>query len=242
MITEAIEKIMSLEKIDMVTIRDQNYVKAKDGITRLKKPEDHAIKPLVFHTLSGLVDYLDCEIDPLERHKLIFQVQDYNLVYLLGNLQPHNENNRFVFATAQCIKNTFKFNQWHLVEEFIISMQTSFEPSVQTEAIINLVGKIVSEHVKTTEDNGFAQTVQIRTGLTTKAEVQVQNPVSVHPWRTFTEIDQPETLAVLRFRKVKDDQLQVALFDSACEWWRRYAIMSIKHWLVDKVGSVPVLA
>lgn len=242
MIKEAIDKILDLEKIDLATIGDQTYVKAGQKIQRLKRPEEHAVKPLAFNTLTGLVDYLKCETDGLDRGRLLFHVADFNQVELIGNLQPGNENSRFVYAVAACLKNTFKFNQWHPVEEFIISMQTYFVPTEQIEAIINLVGKIVSEHVKTQEDNGFSQVVQIRSGLTTKAEVKVENPVAVCPWRTFVEIDQPRTLAVLRFRQSRENDLQVALFDSACEFWRRDAIQAIKIWLGDKVGSVPVLA
>lgn len=242
MITEAIDKIIDLEKIDLATIRDQTYVKANQNIKRLKRPEEHIVTPLAFRTLTGLVDYFNCEIDALDRQKLLFHVADYNQVNLIGNLQPSNENTRFFYAGAACMKTTFKFNQWHNVEEFIISMQTSFDMNEEAEAIINLVGKIVSEHVKTNEDNGFAQSVQVRTGLTTRSEVQVQNPVKLFPWRTFVEIDQPLTLAVLRFRELQGNQLQVALFDSACEWWRREAILSIKKWLLNQIEGVPVLA
>lgn len=242
MIKEAIDKILDLEKIDLATIGDQTYVKANQCINRLKHPDEHAPNPLVFNTLTGLIDYLNCAIDPLDRSKLAYHVVDFNQVDLVGNLQANNENVRFCYARATCLKDMFAFNQWHPVEEFIINMQTHFEPTEQIEAIINLVGKIVSEHVKTQEDNGFTQVVQIRSGLTTKAEVKVENPVTVCPWRTFVEIDQPRTLAVLRFRQSRENDLQVALFDSACEFWRRDAIQAIKAWLVDKVGSVPVLA
>lgn len=208
----------------------------------MQRPEDHHVKALQFTTLSGLVDYLFCSIDPIERTKLFFHVVNYNRVELLGAFQPHNDNTRFCYAVATCQKNTFTFNQYMAVEEFIVCMQTDFDQNQESEAIINLVGNIVSERVKTHEDNGFAQSVQVRTGLTTKSQVVIENPVALHPWRTFTEINQPQIHAVLRFKEGADHQLMVALFDSACEWWRRDAIKAIKEWLVDQVETVPVLA
>ena len=41
---------------------------------------------------------------------------------------------------------------------------------------------------KTNKDDGFTQTLEIKTGITTKEKVEVKNHVLLQPYRTFREV------------------------------------------------------
>lgn len=245
MIKEAMEHISALNAIDVKEIAGRQYVRAGQRVERLKQPDQHPIDPLQFATLTGLVDFIANGTDAIDRYKVALHVFDYNRVDLIGPIDPDNDNTRFCYARAECQKNAFRFGQWMAIEDFIINLQTNFDNTLggDVEGIIDLVGHIASEHIQTHEDKGFAQTIQVKTGLTTKSKVTVQNPVTVYPWRTFTEIKQPATLAVLRFAE-KNGQPHVALFESAGDLWRLEAIKSIKDWLKknEQLSTVSIFA
>lgn len=246
MITEAIDKILSLADVRTLRIGENTYVKSDQQIRRLIRPEDAPPKPIVFKTLTGFADYIEANPDGLDIEKTIIHVSDFNRVHLIGPMQPENENARFVYAMASDSRRVFPFRQWFPIEDFIIALQSDFSrvPDFPDDAddIIHLVGTIASEHVKTQEDDGFTQRVQIQSGLTTKSEVKVENPVYVRPWRTFGEILQPGTPAILRFQNRVNGPPHVALFDSGGEDWRLKAIALIKTWLESYFPEMNILA
>jgi hypothetical protein len=245
-IKEGIDKVLSLAGIQSFDMGSNTYIKGEQNVTRLKRPEERSPVPLEFITLTGLFDYIVANPDTLDPRTLVLHVEDYNRVELLGHLQPSNDNSRFYYATAICKRPAFRFGSWMSIEDFIIALQSDFardDASVDdVDKIVGLLGKVASEHVQTREDDGFSQTVQVRSGLTTKTNVKVENPVRVFPWRTFPEISQPETLAVLRFRKQGDGAPMVALFESGGESWRFEAIHAVKDWLTTAFPELNVFA
>jgi hypothetical protein len=245
MIRDAIDKILDLAPIQSVEIDRDTYVKMDQKVTRLKAPEEHAPKPLRFITLTGLADYIIANPDLLDPRNVVLHVTDFLRVECLGPLQPANDNVRFIYAVAHIDRPAFSFGKWMSIEDFIIALQSDFFRNADfddVDAIIDLLGKVASEHIQTREDDGFSQMVQVRSGLTTTSAVKVENPVRVFPWRTFAEVDQPETLAVLRFRKAGDGAPLVALFESKGESWRFEAIQSVKEWLTATFPEVHVFA
>lgn len=246
MLTEVVDKILSLAPIQTAEIDGQTYLKADQKIHRLRAPAQHPPAALTFATLGGLAEYVVANDDGLNLEEIILHVVDFNRVDLLGRLQPTNDNIRFCHAAAVCSRPAFRWGQWMAIEDFIIALQSDFaevegEPD-DVDGIIDMLGKVASEHVRTTEDDGFSQMLQVRTGLTTRANVKVENPVKVHPWRTFPEVKQPLTLAVLRFRNIENQAPRVALFESGGESWRYAAIAAIREWLAEVFPETTILA
>lgn len=246
MIEQAIDRVLQLAQIEKKEIDGLIYVRADQNVVRLKRPDQAQIKPLVFNTLTGLSDYIAANIDSLSPTGLTLHVEDFDEISLIGPIDPQNDNERACYATAVSDKKFFRFGQWQPIEDFIINLQTcfAFEPNEGGDAwsIIDLVGKIASEHIRESKDNGFTQTVQVKTGLTTRSEVTVKNPVELYPWRTFAEIEQPLTRAILRFKESREGLPTVALFEPISNQWRLDAIQSIKTWLQNHIEFMPVLA
>jgi hypothetical protein len=253
MIKEAIEKIIDLASIQHESfIGDGDvYVKRGQNVQRLKQPDQHIPEELTFTTLTGLVDYIETNPDALEMSKLILHVAAADRVALVGPLQPSNDNIRFCYATASVTSaNTaFQFGYWYQLEDFIIRLQADFARPEgiddDADAIIELLGKVANENIQTNTDDGFSQTIQVRSGLTTNSTVKVENPVRVHPWRTFREVEQPEVLSVLRFKKSgRDNDLPVAaLFEAGGGSWQLEAIKRVRAYLLEELsGFVKVLS
>lgn len=246
MIKEAIETVLGLAPITTHAIDENVYCKAGQQVVRLKRPDQLPPKKCVFNTLTGLVDYIETNPDDLDPFKLFLHIVDYGAVDLVGPLQPDNDNLRFIYAAANAEGLQFTFDHWFPVEDMIIALQTCFArpDGIETDvdAIINLIGNIASERIHNQADDGFSQRVEIRSGLTAKSSVKVENPVRVRPWRTFVEIMQPETLAVLRFREKENGLPHVALFQSKSLAWRAEAMASVRDWLRDKLPTMKIFS
>lgn len=72
-------------------------------------------------------------------------------------------------------------------------------------------------------------------GIASKADAEVPNPVSLRPYRTFHEIEQPESLFV--FRMKERDGMNCAIYEADGGAWRNTAIQSIKKYLDDFVKT-----
>jgi len=241
MIKEAIDRILSLSKIRTFTKDDQTYT--KDSISRIKRPEQTAVLSLNLRNLAGLIDYIE-NIPELHRDHLIMVIKSPVMVSLMSEINPVNDNTQFEFANAKMELEGFQFGGWHDLEGFIIQLLGKFEATPDRDGILEMLANLSNENVVDVNDNKFTQKLQVKTGLTTKANVEVKNPVLLKPFRTFREVNQPESNFVLRYRNDKrgggGGGIEAALFEGDGGRWQLEAIANIKAYLVQKV-SIPVI-
>lgn len=80
------------------------------------------------------------------------------------------------------------------------------------------------------KDNGITQQVKVQTGIQLAGMENIRPIVRLEPYRTFPEIDQPESDFLLR---VKDDQ--VGIFEADGGMWKLYAKTLIKAYLENEL-------
>ena len=187
------------------------------------------------------MDYLKLNVDRLEIDQLIIHVVDPFLVNLVGPLQPTAGNIRFRYVSA--VTNTTgagggmqNFNRYLRCEDFIIWLLSAFQKNDELEQVVYMVANLTNELIKQNIDNGFSQQIQIKDGLTTRAEVKVKNPVSLIPLRTFREVEQPLCQFVLRFQNSgqgANAEPMVALFDSDHGQWAIDAVAAIRKYIAN---------
>ena len=68
----------------------------------------------------------------------------------------------------------------------------------------------------TSEDNGVTQTVEARKGIALKAREQVKPRVPLCPFRTFLEVEQPESEFLVRMREGGE----IGLFEADGGMWK----------------------
>jgi hypothetical protein len=68
------------------------------------------------------------------------------------------------------------------------------------DIMLKVVGNIKEETVNTIGDDGVSQAVVAKMGVATVANVKVPNPVVLKPYRTFVEVDQPESEFIFRMQ------------------------------------------
>jgi len=236
-----LDRVLELSKIRTTTVGDITYTK-ENIFRRIKAPEQVPPETLKFNNLIALVDYLDrvsVVIDPtyveyrlkgFDIEKLFFAIMSPTEVSLMSSPDPANENIQFKFATATLSENNFRFGDYCDLEIFIIGLLSRFEPTTDRDNIIEMLAHLANEHVVQNTDDKFSQSLQVKTALTTKAQVDVKNPVTLKPFRTFREVDQPESEFILRYRS-SGKIVEAALFEGDGGRWRLDAIKNIKEWL-----------
>ena len=78
-------------------------------------------------------------------------------------------------------------------EKAIIELRSKFMPGEGVDYLLDLLSRINKENGVTTRDNGVSQEVEARQGISLKALVQVKPRISMRPYRTFLEVEQPES-------------------------------------------------
>lgn len=202
-----------------------------DGNSKEIKPlVSRAAESLCINTLTGLVEYVKSNIERVNS-KFYLQVFDETTVYLKGVLD--SAGGRETLVIAEAIVPKFHYGHFLNTEELIIAFQSKFTPTNDRDLLLKVVGNVKEENVRTTGDNGTAQAVTIKTGVASADDVLVPNPVTLSPYRTFLEVDQPESAFIFRMK----DGPTGAIFEADGGAWRNQAISNVREYLKEELAS-----
>lgn len=126
-------------------------------------------------------------------------------------------------------------------QEAIIQLRSKFIPNNDVDYLLDLLSRVNTENGVTTSDNGVTQTVEARSGVSLKAMVNVRPRVTLAPFRTFLEVEQPESEFILRL----DDNARVGLFEADGGAWKLKAKRRICDYfeqeLADEISAGDVV-
>ena len=185
-------------------------------------------------TLRSLVDYIKSGADEMEE-KMIIHVVSPTQVKLYSNLDFDRVREYMVEVNAELPE--FSFNRFINHENFIINMQSKFIANNDRELLLKFAGTVESGTIADYGDDGVSQKATVRTGVASKADAVVPSPVRLKPYRTFTEVDQPESNFVFRM-KDKYEGVQCALFEADGGAWKLHAMESIQEYLEEQLEGV----
>lgn len=111
-----------------------------------------------------------------------------------------------------------------------------------TASIMKIVGNLTQGSELNVADDGVTQRATARAGVTRVETVPLPNPVSLRPYRTFADIEQPESKFILRIKAGKDGSGPTcALYEADGGAWMNTAIATIKAWLAGAVKDMPMV-
>jgi hypothetical protein len=205
-------------------------------------PEDPSQLPsqaaMKSFTLQSIVDYVKTHgITPAAG--VVAHVLDHSKVELV-TLPAGHYKQRDLFLTAISEWPVgLKFGSWLDNETFMIQLQALYLETDERDRAAKLIGNIRTEASVGTEDDGVTQRIEAKTGVARVSTVDVTNPFTLAPFRTFREISQPESPFILRVRQGGD----AALFEADGGSWKLTAIQRIRDWLVAELPETfPVIA
>lgn len=179
-------------------------------------------------TLTSLVDYIKNCGEELREHMVIHVASPTEVILYSGLTK---ERKRECLFRAQAIVPAFRFDEWYRQERFVIEMQANFEVTPDWETILKVAGNVEAKTTASYGDDGTSQKTTIRQGIATKADVIVPNPVTLVPYRTFLEVEQPASQFVFRIGDIKEEPA-FKLVEAEGGFWMNEAKQRIKEYLV----------
>ena len=196
---------------------------------------------LIISTLTGIVDFIN-GIDGITADKAMIHVASETNVMLVGAIAS-SFRNRDTYAHAKYTNPTFKFGNWMELESFIINIQTGFVQDDMTATILKVVGNLKDETITNFSDDGKTQAVTAKTGISMVQKVAVPSPITLRPFRTFMEVDQPASSFIFRMKQQGNGQPPAcALFEADGKAWELEAMQRIKKWLEENAKGFKVIA
>lgn len=212
---------------------------AKGNIARVAPHVDRPSK-ITVNGLDSIAKLVRNELDLAENRPVYIRVAGPRSVEVFTTLDSYME--RDYLYDAVCDAPDFK-GTWMTQEEAIIKLRSSFIPNEGTEYLLDLLSRVCKEDSVGSEDNGVSQTVTARQGISLKRFEAVRSRISLRPYRTFTEVEQPESEFILRL----DDEGRVGLIEADGGAWKMTAKANIAAYfettLAEEVrsGSVVVM-
>lgn len=199
--------------------------------------------PLEVSTLESFVDYINTNPDDIDLETAFILIKDYENVQLISKVFGDKfQRHMFISAVSP---NSGPHLQWSNLEQFMIMLQTGFLQDENTELLAKFLSRIRSTARAEVKDNGYAQEVTMSKGVESSLvdQVTVPNPVSLKPYRTFTDVAQPASDFMFRIRE-NGGNVSVCLFDADGGAWEKAAVKEIKIYLdatITVKKGIPIL-
>ena len=239
MIKEALKYIVGLSEAKVQDITFENGASETYSDKPLYRMAPHipmASAKIQMHTLTSLVDYLKANIDEMAE-KMIIEVKSPTQVLLYSQLNEEREREYLVEVNARVPE--FKFDSFIEREKFTINLQSKFIDTEDRALILRFAGTVEAGTVTEYGDDGVTQKATVKTGIASKGEAIVPNPVRLMPYRTFLEVPQPTSAFIFRIQQDKYDGIQCAIFEADGGAWQMAATKSIKEYLEYELADLP---
>lgn len=237
MLKEFVEKIASMSGLQTTTIGDLTYTDRQSHLVT-----EPSIARVTVHTLTGLVTAVQAKLDAILPAAYVLLVEDCSTVVLERRETDRYGRRQELVRAALSDGQPFTFGKFLDREEFVIGIQSRFQETEDLKEVLKVASNLTASLVAQAEDDGVSQKTTVKQGVNLKEEVKVKGRVSLKPYRTFREIEQPASDFVFRLRSSGGGIPGCALFEADGGKWQLDAVLAIKRWLDGQDLQIPVIA
>jgi hypothetical protein len=222
-----IDKIVSLKETKIFEIDGQTYADA--SLTRIPP---HVDRPDCI-SVSGLDSI--CKLIRTELEKvgttIMVQVKSNDTVEVMTTYLSDFSRNTLYRAKADApgLYTGFRGREVALIE-----LRSLCIPNEGTAYLLDLLSRMTNENSVSTNDNGVTQTVEARQGIALNAVVEIKPRVMLRPFRTFLEVEQPESEFLLRV----DPDEGIGFFEADGGIWKLEAKKNIADYFLKNMGDL----
>lgn len=227
MLKEFAQYLVSLKDNKTYNIHGDTY--SDHDLVRIKPHIDRPAS-LSVSGLDSIVKLVRNELDMFDNLPLFIRVDGARKVSVFSTYD--DEMDRDTLYEASCDVPDFR-EGFREQENAIIELRSKFAPGDGVDYLLDLLSRISKDNGVTTRDNGVSQEVEARTGVSLKQLVQVKPRVQLRPYRTFLEVEQPESEFILRL----DNDGNVGLFEADGGMWKMQAKASIVAYFEEKLAE-----
>ena len=131
--------------------------------------------------------------------QIFIQVKDYKSVSVFTSLDS-DEDRQYLY---KCVADTpaVTTDRFMPYEKAVIELRSLYIPNEGTKYLLQLLSSISNESKVTSTDNGVTQQVEARSGIALNSLVKIEPRVTLQPFRTFIEVEQPASEFLLRINE-----------------------------------------
>lgn len=236
MLKEFVQHIQETAKPQIVEIGGVTYIVNQDG--NIKEVFPRAVLPdtLPLNSLDALVQLVKTEFSyrlEEDRTALYITIPDHLTVRCFGHPDYEQRAVRPVYYEANATDVPGWDERVQLpFEEMQIALRTRFQETADTPYIQKLLTEISTGAKITFNDNGVATTVVTKKGIDLQNNETIRPIITLRPYRTFQEIDQPESVFLIRI-----NERGISFIEADGGMWKLKARETIKAFLEDKLAN-----
>lgn len=223
----------------VMEIKGETYVFYDGSYTRFDEM-DQKPAPSVFtaYTLDGLIEWIKQDVNGFfsGEERCIVSVVSPTKVVVMTPCKGVN-NKAQMLAQCEYLPPRIRFDTYLDSEDFGIMIQTSFMDDENQRIVLQIARNLVEEQSEQTADDGISQRITIKQGIQAVDSAIFKNPAYLRPLRTFTEVCQPCSPFVVRFKEGK----QAALFEADGGKWKVEAVQNIGAYLSMRLSEQNVV-
>ena len=195
MLKEAIEKIERMAAPTTFEVDGSVYSNQELVFVQDKKPMPKCIELTGLDSVCKMVrneaDHVGLQI--------FIQVKDYRNVSVFTSLDS-DEDRLYLY---KCVADTpaVTTDRFLSYEKAVIELRSLYIPNDGTEYLLQLLSSISNESKVVSSDNGVTQQVEARSGIALNSMVKIEPRVTLQPFRTFIEVEQPASEFLLRINE-----------------------------------------
>lgn len=232
---------MLKEFIKHIQDTTQPLIKDIDGATfRITGDGDvQEIEPIIYHPDTLRLNSLDALVKLVKTEALMVKpllyitIPDHMTVRCFAQPEPDKRYFREVYYEAKATDIPGWAEKAQLgFEEAQIALRTRFQETPDTVYAMKLLSDISCGAKVVYNDNGIATTVTTQKGVAMQTNVQIKPLIKLRPYRTFQEVEQPESIFLIRL-----NDRGISFVEADGGMWKLQARETIKAHLESALAS-----
>lgn len=230
MLKEFIEHIQKTTQPLIRGVGESTFVIAADGEATELLPRIFHPDTLPLNSLDALVKLVKTEASELDA-PLYITIPDHMTVRCFGQPDAGARQFRQVYYEAHATDVPGWEPKAQLgFEEAQIALRTRFQESKDTLYAMKLLSDICCGAKVIYNDNGIATTVTTQKGVALQTNEQIRPLVSLRPYRTFQEVEQPESIFLIRL-----NDRGISFTEADGGMWKLTARETVKKFLEERL-------
>lgn len=253
---DGLEYLVEIGK-KLVPIEEKNYDGRRYTRSQINAVDEPLVQAIRISTLSSLSDLCTNKFSQAKSDTVDTAIKGFegfhpkdHVVHVVSPTQvqvvtavSNVWKKRAVLIDCNLQETTqFTLGQFMKQDEFIIAVLSCFVQSDERDYVAKLAGNALSEQVTTAQDDGVSQTVGQRMGATLAEKTTVKNIVKLRLYRTFREVDQPESPFLFRLKQSGDNIPLFAFFEADGGAWKLQATENIARFLRSRLTDAIVVS
>ena len=233
MLKEFIEHIQKTTQAFTTTVDGVTYVVDRDGGTKQVKPDIEAPGILGLNSLDALVKMVKSEAPAFTQAPLYITIPDHLTVKCFTQPDAGRRFFRQFFYTANATDVPGWQEKVQLgFEEAQIALRTRFQETPDAIYAMKLLSDISCGAKVIYNDNGIGTTITTAKGVALQTNEQIRPLVKLKPYRTFQEVEQPESIFLIRV-----NERGIVFVEADGGMWKLKARETIKAFLEEALSK-----